>query len=101
MSTKLKAPRQLINHRDVAELFGTKPRTWRRWVNQGIVPRPHQQIGTLLLYDRKVIDHRLETGLWPAGVVFRGSAAEGPEGRTPPSDDAIPTDTSANTAPSS
>jgi hypothetical protein len=85
-------PRSLINHRDVADLFGTSPRNWRLWVNRGEVPVPHQQIGTLLLYDREVIRHRLDTGLWPEGVTYRatsggqGGAPEA-EGRTLPSDD--------------
>ena len=69
-----KAPRQLINHRDIAALFGTSARNWRRWYEAGVVPVPHQVIGTLLLYDRAVIDHRLETGEWPEGVTFRGRA---------------------------
>jgi hypothetical protein len=75
---KKKPPvRQLVNHRDVAKMFGTSPSNWRRWVNSGVVPLPHQSIATLLLYDRAVIDHRLETGLWPAGVQFLpGSRAD-------------------------
>jgi hypothetical protein len=82
VGTKVKAPRQLISHRSVAPLFGTSARNWRRWYLGGVVPIPHQQIGTLLLYDKAVIDHRLETGVWPEGVVFRGKAA--PKGRTAP-----------------
>lgn len=93
--TRIKAPRRLINHRDVAELFGTSARNWRRWVTQGKVPLPHQQIGTLLLYDRKVINHRLATGLWPPGQKFRGrEAAEGQGGpgqTVPPSGGETPT----------
>jgi hypothetical protein len=80
-----KPPRQLINHRDVAVLFGTSARNWVRWVKSGVVPAPHQQIGTMLLYDREVISHRLATGKWPAGTVFSpGRATASGKGRTPP-----------------
>lgn len=102
MTTKLKPPRRLINHRDVAELFGTSARNWRRWYEAGMVPIPHQQIGTLLLYDVEVINHRLATGKWPEGVTFRPKVEgkpseredleeESPAGRILPSADAIPT----------
>lgn len=83
MAKLIKAPRQLINHRDVAGLFGTSPRNWRRWYETGKVPVPHQQIGTLLLYDREVVFERLQTGMWPAGVKFKG-ADKGPGGEPPP-----------------
>ena len=63
-------PRRLISRRDAAELFGVSARCWRRWYFAGVVSVPHQVIGTLLLYDRAVIDHRLEHGTWPAGVEF-------------------------------
>jgi hypothetical protein len=91
MGTKAKAsaPRQLINHRDVAELFGTSPRNWRRWYETGVVPIPHQMMGTLLLYDLKVINHRLETGEWPPGMEFRRPPVPAGEGRSSASDDAI------------
>lgn len=88
-ATKNKPPRQLVNHRDVAVMFGTSARNWRRWCDTGVVPIPHQQIGTLLLYDRTVINHRLETGKWPEGVIFRPKVEQG-EGRTTPSADGIP-----------
>jgi hypothetical protein len=92
VTTKVRLPRQLINHRDVAEKFGTSARNWRRWVETGDVPIPHQQIGTLLLYDIAVITHRLETGKWPEGSVFRPKVEKAAKaGRKTPSADATPT----------
>lgn len=67
---KAKPPRRLISHRTFAEWFGMSVRTWRRRYEKGEVPAPHQIIGTDLLYDRAVIDYRLEKGLWPEGVTF-------------------------------
>lgn len=90
---KAKAPRQLVNHRNVALMFGTSARNWRRWVNEGTVPIPHQEIGTLLLYDMAVVIHRLETGKWPEGVIFRPKVEKKTGGdRTAPSDDETPTE---------
>lgn len=71
MGTEAKAPpRRLVSHRTCAAWFDMTPRTWRRRYEMGKVPAPHQVIGTDLLYDREVIDHRLKTGLWPEGQDF-------------------------------
>ncbi len=82
------APRHLINHRRVAELFGVSVRCWRHWIDAGTVPAPHQQIGTMMLYDIEVINHRLATGKWPSGVAFRGKAVRA--SRKSPSADPTP-----------
>jgi hypothetical protein len=68
VAKKTKVVRQLVNHRDVARMFGTSPSNWRRWASTGQVPLPHKSIGTMLLYDRAEIDYRLETGRWPEGA---------------------------------
>ncbi len=63
---------QLINHRRVAEWWDVQPKTIRRWVAIGTFPVPHSEQGTYLFFDRSIIEHRLKTGLWPAGTKFHG-----------------------------
>ena len=90
---------RLINHRQIAKLFGIEPRTWRRWYNEGKVPIPQQMIGTMLFYEKSVIDYRLNTGKWPAGVKFLNESSEGQISL--PSDDAIQMEPDARSAHSS
>jgi hypothetical protein len=73
MSTRIKPPRvTLVPHRTVAEWFGVDSRTLSRWVRTGYFPIEHSTQGRFLMYDRSVIEHRLNTGLWPASVRFHG-----------------------------
>lgn len=77
MSAEMRPATTLVNHRRVAEWWDVHPKTLRRWVEKGEFPLPHSEQGTYLLFDRAIIDHRLRTGLWPAGTKFYGSADGG------------------------
>lgn len=62
----------LVNHRNVARAFDVTPETIRRWVEKGEFPSPHSALGSYLLFDRAVVEYRLEHGTWPRGTAFYG-----------------------------
>lgn|GEM_PF-4916069 len=74
---------KLLKHTRVAAMFDMTSRTLKRRVERGLFPEPHSEqrtrpdcdAGLVLYYDAAVIQHRLDTGLWPVGTKFRGYSA--------------------------
>jgi predicted DNA-binding transcriptional regulator AlpA len=71
-----KVESQLINHRDVARMFGVTTSVITRAIERGEFPTPHSQIGSFFLFDRAMVEHRLKHGTWPATAKFRGVRGE-------------------------
>lgn len=67
----------LVNHRDVAKAFGVSTATLKRAIRKGEFPIPHSLLGSFILFDRGLIEYRLEKGLWPAGTQFYGARNRG------------------------
>ena len=62
---------QLINHRKVCKLFDITTDVLLRSIRKGEWPIYHSTAGTFYLFDRSIIDHRLEFGTWPSHAKFR------------------------------
>jgi hypothetical protein len=62
---------ELVNHRRVAGLFDVTTAALRTWVEKGEFPEPHSVIAQTWFYRADWIAHRLKTGEWPRGVVFK------------------------------
>lgn len=79
--TTIKTTR-LLTHTLVARMFSMTPKTLRYRVSRGLFPLPHStertrpnsDVGLVLYYSKELIDHRIETGFWPACVRFRGDS---------------------------
>lgn len=76
MSAKTKAKRTplLVSHREVCDLLGVLPDTWRKRVQGGSAPLPHCRMGRMTYYRRVDVRAFVRTGRWPDRVKFRRRA---------------------------
>ncbi len=67
----------LITDRAAARWLGVSGRMVRLWVHTGAWPLPCSVLGGSWLFDASDVERWLRSGVWPAGVRFRGSALQG------------------------
>lgn len=60
----------LMTHREVCKRFGVSTDVLMRAVRRGEFVRPHSCMGSFHMFDRAIVEHRLEEGVWPAGTQF-------------------------------